>query len=55
LPYSSDDAISILKQKRGSFCDRTMRIELRHNFESSGIHVSKQLLAALIIARNSFR
>jgi hypothetical protein len=52
LPYSSKDPTSILKCKRVTCYAPTAQLESRGNFASNGIHASKLLQVALIIARN---
>jgi hypothetical protein len=52
LPYSSEDAMSNSNKSRAICYALSVQRESRQNFASSGIHVSKQLLVALIIARN---
>jgi hypothetical protein len=44
--------MSISKKTRAIFCALTAPIESLPNFASNGIHVSKQLPAALITGRN---
>jgi hypothetical protein len=44
--------MSICKQKRAACCAHLVQRESPMNFASSGIHVSKQLLVALIIDAN---
>ncbi|OLA98156.1 MAG: hypothetical protein AUH19_01225 [Verrucomicrobia bacterium 13_2_20CM_55_10] len=52
LHYSSKDATSILKHKRATCYAPTAQLESRGNFASNGIHASKPLQVALIIASN---
>jgi len=52
LHYSSKDATSILKHKRATCYAPTAQLEARGNFASNGIHASKPLQVALIIASN---
>ena len=56
LPYNfSIVTILTWRPMRGNYCAHWVQQASPTTFASNGIPVSKQLLVALIIARNSFR